>query len=139
MSDISGLVSSDSRRPIERLRRCKLWQLADARGIQYPSAAPKEEMIKILEGNGIDVTKDAEWNQVLVQDERGAQHVELYPKEEVHASATKNIDYAQAIEKAAVDYSTMKRPDLMKTCKEHGVKFTMKDKNVDLIEKLSGR
>jgi len=142
MSDISSLVSEDSRKPIERLRRCKLWKIANAYGITYPPAASKDVMIPILEGNGIDVTQplpdDSKniWNRVVVENESGHHHVELYPELPEHATANKNIDYDSVIESNAVDYSLMSRPDLMKACKAQGIKTIPKDTKKSLIGKI---
>lgn len=76
MSDLSGLVSSDSREPIERLRRARLWQIAEAYGIKYPAGAPKDTMIQLLKGSGVDVTRpigDLQWTMQPQYDENGRQ------------------------------------------------------------------
>lgn len=103
MSDLSSLVSEDSRTPIQRLRRCALWKIADEEGITYPDRAPKTTMISLLEASGIDVTRSqvVKWNHVSVQNEQGGSHLEAYPVVPEHATARQNIDYDAIISEKA--------------------------------------
>lgn len=130
MSDLSALVSEDSRTPIQKLRRCALWQVADEAGIQYPPSAAKTVMIALLEGAGIDVTqsKAVQWAGVSVQDEKGGSHIETYPVVPEHATARKDIDYDAAIEEKAKEKAPPILPldamlpwQLQRLCKERGI------------------
>jgi len=106
MDPLSRLVSEDSRPALARLRRCKLWELADARGIPYPTDATKDQMLQVLQGAGLDPNQPADapgvkWRQIVNEDENKRQHIEMYPESEPHATAKKDIDYADEIEKRA--------------------------------------
>src|SRR5690606_11841937 len=74
MHDLAGLVSEDSRRPIERLRRAQLYRYADAHGLKYPPGAPKTVLVALLEANGVDVTRPIDgisWRVVQGRDANG--------------------------------------------------------------------
>ena len=102
MTDLAGLVSTDTRQPIERLRRVALWALADAKGIQYPPDAPKTTMLKLLEVNGVDLSNPeplpgVDWQAVPVTDEAGNVRQEIYPAPPQHHTADKAINYDAAM------------------------------------------
>lgn len=74
MSDLTKLVSTDSRTPIEKLRRHWLRQIAQANGVKVPLNAPKTQLVKLLEGAGIEVTRSVgnlRWQQHQQYDEDG--------------------------------------------------------------------
>lgn len=106
MSNLAGLVSTDSRSPLQRLRRAQLWQIADRAGIVYPPAAPADAVRTLLEANQI-TGLEAEYNDItrfqpfVQKDENGATHVEHYPVPAKHSTADKVIDYTSAIEERA--------------------------------------
>lgn len=95
MRHISQMISEDSRRPIERLRRAQLWKIADALGLSYPVGAPKTTMISLLEANDVDVTQPIagiQWQVVQGTGTNGQPHQELYPVVPLHASARKGVN-----------------------------------------------
>lgn len=95
MRDLSQLVSEDSRKPIDRLRRVQLWKIADALGLNYPSGAPKTVMVALLEANDVDVTRPIAGIQWRVTEGRGADGMvrqEIYPVAPEHASARNNVN-----------------------------------------------
>jgi len=80
-----------------------LWRLADERKIQYPAGAPKTDMLKIFEANGLDLAvpikvPGVDWVQINGQDANGAAHSEIYPVIPDHYTKDKNIDYAAAMQ-----------------------------------------
>lgn len=104
MADISQTASYDSRSHIERLRRKQLWDIAKANGIPFKAGAPKTDMVKLLEGAGVNVLDPAngvQWKQVTGKDENGHAHTELYPVVPENITSRQNIDYASEIEKRA--------------------------------------
>jgi len=103
MSDLSSLVSEDSRLPLARLRRVQLWALADKLDIPYPTQAPKTDMLKLFEANHIDLSvpiqgMGIDWQVINTQDANGAPHMEIYPVIPEHHTNGKGIDYGAAIE-----------------------------------------
>jgi hypothetical protein len=80
MTELAQLVSEDSRSPIQKLRRCQLWKIADRHGLQYPAAAPKTTMIKLLEAHGVDITRPLD----------GVEWQTLYPSAEAQQAAALN-------------------------------------------------
>ncbi len=105
-AELARLVSSDSRAPLQRLRRAQLWRIADRAGISYPNGAPAQAMVKILEAQGL-TGMEAEYNDItrfkafVQQDENGGTHVEHYPVQPKHHTADKVIDYDTLIEERA--------------------------------------
>jgi hypothetical protein len=106
MANLAALVSSDSRKPLQRLRRAQLHKIADRANISYPKGAPATDMVEILsrhqisglEQNYNDITHFQPFTQ---QDENGSTHVEVYPVQPKHQTADKVIDYDSAIEERA--------------------------------------
>lgn len=95
MRDLSQLVSEDSRKPIDRLRRVQLWKIADAMGLNYPPGAPKTVMVALLEANSVDVTKPIagiQWRVTQGTSTNGMPHQEIYPVVPEHASSRKNVN-----------------------------------------------
>ena len=80
MTELAQLVSEDSRPPIQKLRRCQLWKIADRHGLQYPAAAPKTTMIKLLEAHGVDITRPLD----------GVEWATIYPSTEAQQAAQMN-------------------------------------------------
>ena len=70
-----------------------------------------------------------------IQAELDAQTVDLEGEE--LAAENVGIDHPDPVLATSPDYSSMSRPQLMRACKEKGIKFSPSDKNADLIEKLS--
>lgn len=106
MNVAEELLSFDSRRPIQRLRRCELWRIASHLNVPYPPDAPKEQMIQILESHGVDVTRvPAEimrWRDVEQRDELGRViGSSRVPIRQQHYTAGISIDYAREIEEAS--------------------------------------
>ena len=110
MADLSQLVTDDSRTPIEKLRRCRLWQEADRLGIKYPPGAPKTTMIKLLEANGVDLTQplgNVKWMTVYPSPKAQqaaamfgqAVGPQLVPVEPVHASARNGSNPAMELDR----------------------------------------
>lgn len=95
MRDVSQLVSEDSRKPIERLRRVQLWKVADALGIQYPVGAPKTTMVALLEANSVDVTQGIagiQWKVTHGKTADGMPNQEFYPVIPESASERKGVN-----------------------------------------------
>lgn len=100
--ELSSLVSTDSRPPIERMRRIQLYAVADEAGISYQQDAPKTIMVALLTGAGIDVTKSVvPFRTVHAQDEHGRSHEEMYPIIAEHKTAGNPIDYDAELAKRA--------------------------------------
>jgi hypothetical protein len=106
MPDLAGLVSSDSRTPLRRLRRSQLQAMAEVDGLILPADAPATAIIPIFEANGITGLEDrfahiARFRQFVQKSEDGSAHVEVYPVPPPHHTNGKAIDYDSAIEAAA--------------------------------------
>ena len=99
MSELSQFVGEDSRKPIERLKRQRLWKIADDFGLQYPNGATKEVMIKLFEANDIDVTQSPEvqWQVFNGVDANGNPRQELYPIEQQPASMRNGVNAAAVL------------------------------------------
>jgi len=91
MTDLSSLVSEDSRAPIQRMRRYQLYRVADANDIRYPADAPATQMVQLIEGAGVDVTRGVDWVKVAQKTEQGGESMETYPAEQPSASALKGV------------------------------------------------
>lgn len=103
---LERLISEDSRKPIQKLRRRQLWDIAKAYNLDFPAGAAATTMVSIIETAGIDVTRplpdgNALVKPVEVQDETGRQKVEYFPVEKPHATQGKNIDHYAIIEAKA--------------------------------------
>lgn len=94
-----GQVSSDSRSPLERLRRCQLWFLADQEGIRYPEGAKKTLMVELLKACGVDPRKHIPHKVVYGKDENGIPTQEEYPVLEDHASLRNGVDQNAILQK----------------------------------------
>lgn len=103
MADLSQMVSADSRSPVEKLRRCQLWRIADHNGLQYPQGAPKTTMIEILKAHNIDVTRPVpgvEWTTIYpsVEAQQAAAlngesvGPQVVPIQKIHASARSGVN-----------------------------------------------
>jgi hypothetical protein len=106
MSNLAALVSSDSRQPLQRLRRAQLHKIADRANISYPAGAPATDMVEILSRHQIsgleqDYNDITHFQPFTQQDESGNSHVEVYPVQPKHQTADKVIDYETAIEERA--------------------------------------
>lgn len=104
---LDRLVSEDNRAPLYRLRRHHMQRLLKANGVSFNhETASALDLAKLIEGNGIDITKplpsgEQLLRQILVKDEKGNTRVELYPEEKDHATKGKNIDYDAIIKRNA--------------------------------------
>lgn len=106
MPDLAGLVSSDSRPPLQRLRRPQLQQIMDREGLTYPASAPATALLPILEANQISGLEErfadiTHFRQFMQKNEDGSQHVEIYPVPPQHHTKDKVIDYDTAMEERA--------------------------------------
>lgn len=100
MTDISSLVTEDGRSLYEKMRRNQIYRLADKAGIPYKAGTPKDALIPVLEANNVNpFLLEDEWEDVIVTDEDGRSSVTKYPKIKPHATAGREIDYYQEIEK----------------------------------------
>jgi len=102
---ISNFLSSDSRDLYGKMRRLQCERLCEAWGIPYPANAPKDDIVAILKGNGIDPLKKpphgegVKFVEIKVEDENGRLVTMLYPEEKQHYTADKEIDYDVELEK----------------------------------------
>jgi len=103
MSDLGRFVSEDNRKPIERLNRRALYDVADEFGLNYPDDCPKTALIPIMEGAGIDVTQSTiiNWQTFSTKDQSGRVFEETYPVRPEHHSSGKNINYDQLMRERA--------------------------------------
>jgi hypothetical protein len=105
MANLSQLVGEDSRKPVERLRRCQVYKMVEALGITCPPGSPKTMMIKLLEANNVDISKPVQgipgidWNVTVGTDSEGRQRQEIYPVAPLHASARKGVNAAEALDR----------------------------------------
>lgn len=135
---LESLVSEDSRRPIEKLRRVQIQKLLKAHGVNFDVSLPKTALLPILEGSGIDITKplptgESVLQQVPVQDENGNTKIEYFPAQKEHATARKNIDYDTVIEQTAKNNTPdkMSMMELRSAAKELGINtFKMKKEHI---------
>ena len=101
MSRLSGLVSTDSRPLLTRIRRHRLHQIADKLEIPYPPGAPAKRMYVLLEDvpdnqiRTIMAQLEAPVVDVQQEDENGKIHTEPYPQEPEHYTA-RMTDQVQA-------------------------------------------
>lgn len=104
---ISSLVSEDSRDLFGKMRRLECEKLCEAWGIPYPANAPKDDIVAILKGNGVDPLKKpphgegVKFIEVQVPTEDGKTVTHLYPEQKQHYTADKDIDYEAELEKRA--------------------------------------
>lgn len=101
MTQISKLISTDSRPLLNRVRRPQLQRILKANGIEFDITGPATMLRTLIEANGINFMNPEEWDQIPVKDENGNTSIEMYPKVKEHATAKKNIDYSGIIEKKA--------------------------------------
>lgn len=107
MPGLHALLSDDSRSALQRTRRTQLYRIANAYKLSFPEGCPADDLRKIIEGHGVDVTRplpdgaDNEWERRIVEDENGKQSIQLYPKEKPHFTANKDIDYESIIQQRA--------------------------------------
>lgn len=78
-----AVFAEDPRRPVERLRRSQLWRVAEHHNITYPKDATKDVMISILDGAGVDVTRDESitWKTVSMKNDKDETVQQTYPEE----------------------------------------------------------
>ena len=136
MTDLASLVSQDSRLPIERLRRCKLWVLADSLDIPYPAGAAKTDMLKILDANGIDpnmpvAVAGVQWHTLQGKDGDGNPCAETYPITRPHQTSGMDIDYDGEIA-TRVRRNTPSEDELFETSQVEALK-----REVAALKKLS--
>ena len=109
MTHISSLVSTDSRNVYERLRRHQCYKILESYKVSYPVGATKDDMIKIMEGSGINPLKPGPYGEgvkyvkVEVTDEDGKTRYEMYPEERPHATLNKAINYEAEMQKIIKD------------------------------------
>jgi hypothetical protein len=98
MTQLSSLLTDDSRSPIQKLRRSQLQKIARKHEIKFDPSGPATDLRKLIEGSGIDVLRETEFDRLQVKDEDGMVHEILEPKVKPHATASKTIDYDAIIE-----------------------------------------
>lgn len=137
MAELSEIVSFGDFRPIDQLRRCELWRIADRLRIAYPHDAAKAVMISLLEGNGIDVTKPEsgiQWERITGSDEHGRNTAFLAPRHEQHHSARVGADA-----RAALNARIAAEPDETEGSGEVGALKAEKDRLLQLVARLEAR
>ena len=99
MSELQQFIGEDSRKPIQRLRRCQLHKIADSFKLQYPPGATKDVMIKLFEAHEIDVTQspDVQWQVFNGRDVDGNPRQEIYPVEQQPASIRNGVNAAAVL------------------------------------------
>ncbi|KKL14209.1 hypothetical protein LCGC14_2518010 [marine sediment metagenome] len=99
MSELQQFIGEDSRKPIQRLRRCQLHKIADGFKLQYPPGATKDVMIKLFEANDIDVTQspDVQWQAFNGLGEDGQPRQEFYPVEQQPGSMRSGVNAAAVL------------------------------------------
>jgi len=98
MQSISSLVTTDSRTPIQKLRRPALQKIARNNGIKFDPSGPATSLVKLIEGSGVDVLKEGNFQRLLVQDEKGRTSEVFDPIVKPHATANSNINYDAILE-----------------------------------------
>lgn len=135
---LAGLVSTDSRTFLRRLRRAQLWKMADVDNLTYPPGAPAEAMYVLFENLGVTgleqrfahITRP---QQIPQQDEQGNVRMEVYPDQPAHATANKELDYDSAIERNA-DVAPPEEPhetDRIRELEERNAALTQKNAELE--------
>ncbi len=101
MTQLSGLLTDDSRTPLEKLRRPQLQRIATANGIKFDPTGPATNLRKLIEGSGVDIMKPDLFETLRVEDENGISKEVVVPIVKPHATANANIDYDTVIEAKA--------------------------------------
>ena len=101
MTQLSGLLTDDSRTPLEKLRRTQLQKIALDNDIKFDPAGPATALRKLIEGSGVDYMRTDLFVQRQVQDENGQIREIVDPVVKPHATANANIDYDAIIEAKA--------------------------------------
>lgn len=101
MTQLSNLLTDDSRSPLEKLRRPQLQKILRNKDIKFDISGPATDLRKLVEGNGIDVMNSNLFAKIQVQDENGVLKEVLDPVHKPHATEGKNIDYDAIIEAKA--------------------------------------
>ena len=107
MTQISNLVSTDSRGPEDRMRRGDLQNVCKAHGIPFDQDQPATVLREIIKGANINVLEVGEWEQVQVEGSDGSKSVEIYPKRKPHATEGKSIDYDAILEAKAKEQEAL--------------------------------
>jgi len=120
MTQISNLVSTDSRGPVDRMRRGDLQKACKAHNIPFDQDQPATTLREIIKGSNINVLEIGDWEQVIVKDEKGGQSVEIYPKRKPHATERSPIDYDAILDRKAKEQEELesKNGSLEDTVKE---------------------
>ena len=95
---LSSLLTDDSRSPIEKLRRHDLQVIARRNKITFNPSGPATDLRKLIEGSGIDVVKETDFQRIQVEDESGMVKEIVEPVVKEHATANKDINYDAIIE-----------------------------------------
>jgi len=114
MATLLRNLSDDSRDLASKLRRLELEAILVDNGMSYPTDPPAELSRTMVRGAGIDVGR--------YFDETGNF---LWPSAWLNRHREKSVNPGG-----------MKRPDLIKFCKEAGIDWSIKDKKADLQRKV---
>lgn len=90
MSTSHPQVSWDNRPVIAKRRRAELYGFLNHLNIPHPVGAPKTQMLKLLEANGIDLNQPHEyfkWMLIQGKDENGMPHQHIEAVTEPHETA----------------------------------------------------
>lgn len=106
MARLETIINFDSRGPWEKITRWEAYKIADAHKIPYPPNAPLNQMVGILQHQGIDPTSplpdgSVEWETIYGVDEKGRQTINRVPKRTQNISASRGIDYEAKLEALA--------------------------------------
>jgi hypothetical protein len=99
--DLSGLLTTDSRLPLQKLRRNALQQICKANEIPFDPSGPADKLRLLIEGSGVDYMKKDFFQKISVPNENGSTSESIVPVVKPHATANKDINYDAIIEAKA--------------------------------------
>ncbi len=112
----------DTRTPLDKIGRTMLRKVLRANNVQFEYNSPATLLRQIINASGID------WMNF---------NPSAY---DAKVKADKEAERQAALEELKPPkIEDMGRPDLMRLCKERGIKFVITDKVEDLIGKLNGQ
>lgn len=118
--DLSGLISTDSRTPLEKLRRNALQKICKENNIPFDPSGDAVRLRQLIEGSGVDYMKSEFFNKIQVQDENGMVKETVVPVVKPHATENKDINYDAIIEAKA---NAQEKEDENKELKEKMAKL----------------
>lgn len=99
--DLSGLLTDDSRTPLEKLRRPALQKICKENKIPFDPTGPADKLRKLIEGSGVDYMRKDLFQKAQFQDENGMMKETVHPIVKPHATSNKDINYDAIIEARA--------------------------------------